>query len=116
MPRTLSVFLALLAVSPDAVAQVTLTNVTIVDVRTGRLRPGMSVVIDSGRIESVTSGAAPARGRRIDATGKFLIPGLWDMHVHLIFGDWFPRAREITLPLFVANGVTGVRDMGSDLE
>jgi imidazolonepropionase-like amidohydrolase len=38
------------------------------------------------------------------------------MHVHLVFGDWFPHAQEISLPLFVANGVTSVRDMGSELE
>jgi hypothetical protein len=38
------------------------------------------------------------------------------MHVHLVFGDWFPGAKKISLPLFVANGVTGVRDMGSELE
>jgi len=38
------------------------------------------------------------------------------MHVHLAFGDWFPGAQEISLQLFVANGVTGVRDMGSELD
>ena len=37
------------------------------------------------------------------------------MHVHSAFGDWFPGGREIILPLFVANGVTGVRDMGGDI-
>ena len=37
------------------------------------------------------------------------------MHVHTAFGNWFPGGREIILPLFVANGVTGVRDMGGDL-
>jgi len=96
-----------------------LTNVTVIDVRGGPPRPGMSVVIGGGFITRVAPGAPPAdqgQERRIDASGKFLIPGLWDMHVHLTFGDWFPGAREITLPLFVANGVTGVRDMGSDLE
>jgi imidazolonepropionase-like amidohydrolase len=46
----------------------------------------------------------------------FVMPGLWDMHVHLVFGNWFPGGRAISLPLFIANGVTGVRDMGSDLE
>ena len=51
----------------------------------------------------------------IDATGQFLIPGLWDMHVHSAFGDWFPGGRDIILPLFIANGVTGVRDMGGDV-
>jgi imidazolonepropionase-like amidohydrolase len=38
------------------------------------------------------------------------------MHVHLVFGDWFPAARDISLPLFVANGITGVRDMGGELD
>ena len=55
-------------------------------------------------------------GTRIDGSGKFLIPGLWDMHVHMVFGDWFPRGKEVTLPLFIANGITGVRDMGGELE
>ena len=58
----------------------------------------------------------PSGARVVEATGKFLIPGLWDMHVHTAFGDWFPGARDIALPLFVANGVTGVRDMGGDLD
>ena len=93
------------------------TNVTVVDVRTGQLRPAVTVAIRGGRIASITAtGAGPEpAGQRIDGSGKFLIPGLWDMHVHLAFGDWFPGARDIVLPLFIANGVTGVRDMGSDL-
>jgi len=45
----------------------------------------------------------------VDATGKFLIPGLWDMHVHT-------GRRDIFLPLYIANGVTGVRDRGGDIE
>lgn len=44
-----------------------------------------------------------------EGAGKFLIPGLWDMHVHL------SKAGENTLPLFIANGVTSVRDMGGNL-
>ncbi len=95
-----------------------LTNVTVIDVRGGKARPGMTVTIVDGRITAIVPNGTPgeATGRRIDASGKFLIPGLWDMHVHLLFGDWFPGARDISLPLFIANGVTGVRDMGSDLE
>jgi imidazolonepropionase-like amidohydrolase len=38
------------------------------------------------------------------------------MHVHLVFGEWFPDAQEISLPLFIAKGITGVRDMGSELD
>lgn len=60
---------------------------------------------------------SPPKGARvIEGRGKYLIPGLWDMHVHEIFGGWVPRDENITPLLFVANGVTGVRDMGGDLE
>ena len=52
----------------------------------------------------------------MDGSGKYLIPGLWDMHVHEVFGDWLPRDEKVVLPLFVANGITGVRDMGGDLD
>ena len=73
----------------------------------------------AGKIEEIGS-SAMGMGRKlpgvhVDGSGKFLIPGLWDMHVHMLFGNWFPRGKEITLPLFIANGVTGVRDMGGDL-
>src|SRR5205823_12053188 len=95
-----------------------LTNVTIIDVRTGTLHTSQTVVIDRNQIATVSpSGTTklPANAALIDCTGLFAIPGLWDMHVHLSFGDWFPGSKEIVLPLFIANGVTGVRDMGSDL-
>ena len=94
---------------------VTITNVTVVDVRTGRLRPGLTVEIEGGRIRGIGNRSVGG-GQVVDGTGKYLIPGLWDMHVHLVFGDWFPSGRDVSLPLFVANGVTGVRDMGSDLD
>jgi len=78
------------------------------------------VIVRDGRIEEVgSSGATPetnSPGVHVDGTGKFLIPGLWDMHVHMVFGDWFPRGKEVTLPLLVANGITGVRDMGGELD
>ncbi len=70
----------------------------------------MTVVIAGNRITRI----APARDvqlppsiNAIDASGKFLIPGLWDMHVHL------GSATEAALPMLVAAGVTTVRDMGS---
>jgi imidazolonepropionase-like amidohydrolase len=98
---------------------VVLRNVTVVDVRAGALRPEQTVVIKEGKIAWIgpdREAKIAGNTRSIDCSGLFVIPGLWDMHVHLVFGDWFPKGREISLPLFVANGVTGVRDMGSDLE
>jgi len=98
---------------------VVITDVNIVDVRAGVVLPDQVVVIDKSRIIAVGSRKSTRYPRNapviINGKGFYLIPGLWDMHVHLVFGDWFPRTQEIALPLFIANGVTGVRDMGSDL-
>ncbi|HEX9724813.1 MAG TPA: amidohydrolase, partial [Vicinamibacteria bacterium] len=96
-----------------------LRNVTVIDAARGLALPNMTVVIDGDHIAQAGRSDAvslPAGARIVDAAGKFLIPGLWDMHVHTIFGDWFPGGREIALPLFIANGVTGVRDMGGELD
>ena len=118
----LSTFLFLVplrAQKPAAGHLLVLSNVTVVDVRTGALRPDQTVILEGHHIASITpSKSAKYSGdaRRVNCRGLFLIPGLWDMHVHLAFGDWFPGAQEISLLLFVANGVTGVRDMGSELD
>ena len=96
-----------------------ITHVAVVDVARGSVSKDMTVTIDDDRIADVApSGSAkpPAGARVVDGSGKFLIPGLWDMHIHTFFGDWVPGGREVTLPLLLANGVTGARDMGSDLD
>ena len=93
-------------------AQIALTHVTVIDMIGEQPLTDTTVVITGERISAVgKSGtvAIPAGVRVIDAAGKYLIPGLWDMHVHLSY------ARASALPVLVANGVTGVRDMGSDL-
>ena len=103
----------------DARVPIVIAHVTVIDTTGGPARPNMTVVIEGDRITRVGaqgSKPAPKGARFIDGAGKFLIPGLWDMHIHTFFGDWVPGGREVTLPLFLANGITGVRDMGSDLE
>src|SRR5258708_40180668 len=100
-------------------AQLVITHVNIIDATGSPVQPDMSVTISGSRIVKIEKAArtkVPQGARTIDATGKFLIPGLWDMHVHTIFGDWIPGGKEVSLPLFVANGVTGIRDMGGDLD
>jgi Amidohydrolase family len=94
-----------------------ITHVTVIDVASGTTKPDMTVTIRGDRIAAIdrSSSKNTSGVQIIDGRGKFLIPGLWDMHVHTNFGDWLPGGREIILPLFVANGVTGVRDMGGDL-
>jgi imidazolonepropionase-like amidohydrolase len=95
-----------------------ITDVNVVDVRTGEILRDQIVIIERDRITGLGGKGTryPRNAPSVNAKGGYLIPGLWDMHVHLDFGDWFPLAQEISLPLFVANGVTSVRDMGSELE
>jgi len=95
-----------------------ITHATVINPGTSSVHRNRTVVITGNHITSVSDTEKfqlPKNARVIDATGQYLIPGLWDMHVHSAFGDWFPGGRDIILPLFIANGVTGVRDMGGDV-
>lgn len=125
MKRTILSFLfvclASLCFAQSSFPPIVITNVTIIDVTGGPppVQVHRTVVVRDGKIAEVhysDRGVGKTKGVLVNGTGKFLIPGLWDMHVHEVFGDWFPRAKEITLPLFVANGITGVRDMGGELD
>jgi imidazolonepropionase-like amidohydrolase len=98
-------------------APIVITHATVINPATSSVQANRTVVITGNHITSVsetTQLRSPKSARVIDATGQYLIPGLWDMHVHSAFGDWFPGGRDIILPLFIANGITGVRDMGGD--
>jgi imidazolonepropionase-like amidohydrolase len=88
-----------------------LTNVTIVDVTNGSLLPNRTVVIEGEKIIKIGAASEIRNDKStsiIDAQGKYLIPGLWDMHVHL------ELATKQSLPYFIAYGITGVRDMGAN--
>jgi imidazolonepropionase-like amidohydrolase len=101
---TLAVAMQLLAI----------THVAVVDVERGTSRREVTVVVNGQRITAVGPAAStrvPTGARVIDGRGKWLIPGLWDMHVHTAV----PTGRPL-LSLYVANGVTGVRDMGGDFD
>ncbi len=83
-------------------------NANLFDAETGRSRPGTTVVVSGNRIQAVGpdgSVAIPAGAQVIDAAGKALLPGLFDMHVHLGLVDG---------PLHLAAGVTSVRDLAND--
>jgi len=88
-----------------------IAGVNVVDVVAGRILPNRTVTIREQTIDAITEGGAPPKGAHVvDGRGKFLIPGLWDMHAHI-------QGNEKTwLPLYIANGVTGIRDMGADLD
>jgi len=122
MKKTFLVLLIVGAVVRSVTAQsaskpLAIEDVTVIDTTGGRVQAHRTVVIRDGTIAGVYAAEFHEKNAiRVDGKGKFLIPGLWDMHVHTAFGDWFPKGKEIALPLFIANGVTGVRDMGGELD
>ena len=99
---------------------ITIDNVTIVDVTNGRLQPRKTIVIEGNRIARIDNASdATHAAATLDGTGMFVIPGLWDMHIHAYFTNdtaRFHSTNEVMFPLFIVNGVTGVRDLGSNLD
>jgi imidazolonepropionase-like amidohydrolase len=98
---------------------VALVNATVVDVEKGVVVPGRTVLTRGGRIQLVgpPSARLPAGTRRVDLGGQYVIPGLWDMHVHVAnIASGAPADVLVQYfgALFVSNGVTGVRDAGGD--
>jgi len=87
-------------------------NVNVVDVRAGKVIMDQTIVIRANRITSIGNKlAATPAARVLDAKGKFVIPGLWDMHAHALTD----KRYTYTFPLLIANGVTGIREMANNL-
>jgi imidazolonepropionase-like amidohydrolase len=95
-----------------------ITHANVIDTIGGTIQSDTTVVVDGNRITSVAPSTKlePKSGRVIDARGAYLIPGLWDMHTHVYFDSTAADGTDIVLPLFLANGITGIRDMGSALD
>ena len=94
-------------------------HVTVIDVTGAPQQQDMTLLIVDQHIAALGpsgSTAIPRGAQILDATGKFLIPGLSDMHVHLTGAGEPTGSREFILPLVLANGITTVRDMGGNVE
>lgn len=98
----------------------TIDNITIVDVAKGKLQQHQTIVIEGRHIARIVKSSDETRAKAtLDGTGMFVIPGLWDMHIHAYFTNdtsKFHSTSEVMFPLFLVNGVTGVRDLGSNLD
>jgi imidazolonepropionase-like amidohydrolase len=91
-------------------------GVTVIDVAHAQRLRSRTVLIEDGRIVAVAKDSAsiiPRNAVRLDGRGKFLVPGLVDMHVHLFNNASNRPPNDWTFPLFVANGITGVREMAA---
>jgi len=95
---------------------VAITDVTVVDVEQGRTIGLRTVLIEGGRVVAIDEPAAshiPDGAQRVDGHGRFLIPGLVDMHVHLFNNATHRPPNTWAFPLFIANGITAVREMAA---
>jgi imidazolonepropionase-like amidohydrolase len=100
-------------------ADLLIRHASIVDVAKGRTIPDQAIAIRDGRIVATghdrTVAARFTVARSIEAHGKFVMPGLWDMHVHFGGGSELIEENRALLPIYVAYGVTTVRDAAADL-
>ncbi|HEX6994098.1 MAG TPA: amidohydrolase family protein [Gammaproteobacteria bacterium] len=95
-----------------------LEGVAVIDVRTGDVLPDRTIVVRRGIIRSIapTSTAnVPDEAIVVEQRGAYVVPGLWDMHVHIRGGSRLEGANERWLAQYLGFGVTAVRDAGGDL-
>jgi imidazolonepropionase-like amidohydrolase len=106
--------MSLIAVGPQPAPtrNIAITDVTLIDGTGAAPRPGVTVIISGNRISEIVDGKPDLAGIRevVDGKGKFLIPGLWDMHTHLAY------VGDVTCTALIAYGVTSVRDPGGALD
>lgn len=117
-PTTLAVLvvLGIACSTPRQPADLVITGATVVDVEQGTTIPGRAVVVRDGRIVDVAADAsAYAATQTIDVAGAFVMPGLWDNHVHFGGGPALIEENRNLLPLYLAHGITTVRDAAGDL-
>lgn len=95
-----------------------LAHVTVIDATGKPALPDQTIVVVGDRIQTVGNSSEtkiPKNAKVIDAGGKYMIPGLWDMHVHFRGGQGLIPDNEAWLSIFLANGITGIREMGGDI-
>ena len=124
MKKLISIVIAGLALLPLPAsardrADLLIRGTTIVDVASGRLIPDQAVAANDGTIVAVGRDAEIAAAwtadRIVEGGDRFLIPGLWDMHVHFGGGPALIDENKALLPLYVAHGITTIRDASGDL-
>ena len=113
--KCITILCLLLSMEITAHADLMIENITLIDAE-HPVRSNQTVLIENGKIESIIDSnqltADQKEGHKIiDGSGKFLIPGLWDAHVHLTF---IPEIdHETYFKLFLKNGITSIRDTGA---
>jgi hypothetical protein len=111
-------FISCIAYSQIATVDFIIKNVNIVDVVNNKIIPNQAVVVKEDFIKATGNSQAIQKRykalKTIDGTGKFIMPSLWDMHVHF-GGDTLIGENKLLLPLYTAMGISHVRDCAGDI-
>ncbi len=108
-----------LAAEPSREHALAVTNVNVIDVTDGHVDRNVTIYIRGNRIQWVAKHAMLEHGEHlqvVNGVDRYVIPGLWNMHVHLVQDVPAGYTERVLMPLMIANGVTGARDMGGNLE
>ncbi len=108
---------------PEDTVDLVIYNVNIVDVTNGTILPGRDIEIVGNRISRIFVHQFDSNyksSKKVNGKDKYIIPGLWDMHAHpddpeVWRMDPKTEKKDLLMPLFVVNGVTGIRDMAGDI-
>ena len=113
-------FAAVAAHAQNKPPAIVIQHVTVIDVRAGKPIADQTVVVENGRITTVATGMSvkmPAGTKAVDGTGKFLIPGLWDMHVHAAWPGldalFAPPARHVVVDRLLAADVNNLTPLAA---
>jgi imidazolonepropionase-like amidohydrolase len=110
---TLTLIISMLITIVRSQDTIAIINVSLIDMKADKIEENITVLISGNRIVGVGKKIKlPKTITIINGSGKYLMPGLWDMHAHMI---WRERLF-VFLPLYIANGITGIRDMGTGLK
>jgi len=120
MKSFLSLLLALLlaiSCSKTPTLDLLITHSEVIDVETGNIFSDHQIGLLNGKIKFIDDDYSKTYTAKetLDAKGKYVIPGLWDMHIHFRGGESLIEENKQLIPLFVANGITGVREAGGDM-
>ena len=111
------IVLAIYSCQPKESVDILITHAEVIDVESGEILSDQMIGIKDGSIAFISDDYSKNYDARetIEADGKYVIPGLWDMHIHFRGGEELIEENKNLIPLFLANGITGVREAGGDM-
>ncbi|HEY9261942.1 amidohydrolase family protein [Chitinophaga sp.] len=115
---SLAIFCGITAFSQQKKADLLIKSVRIIDIKTGKITAHQAIAVRNDSIIQIMDNQQAKQYKAtqtVDASGKYAMPGLWDMHMHFGGGDTLSEENKNFLPLYLANGITTIRDCSADI-